>query len=71
MREDMQVAAETTIDHPRTQVSDYIARAERLPEYVTQFASVRQLSEGEPGRGRTGNARALERLKALLEGGTS
>jgi uncharacterized protein YndB with AHSA1/START domain len=47
----MQVESETTIARPRTEVFDYIARAELLPGYVTQFASVQQVSPGEPGRG--------------------
>jgi uncharacterized protein YndB with AHSA1/START domain len=47
----MHVEAETTVDRPRTEVFDYIAHAERLPEYVTQFAWVKQDSEGEPQRG--------------------
>jgi len=34
-------------------VFDYIARAERLPEYVVEFAWCRQASEGEPTRGTT------------------
>ena len=47
----MHVEAETTVDRPRTEVFDYIAHAERLPEYVTQFAWVKQDSEGQPERG--------------------
>ena len=47
----MHVEAETTVDRPRAEVFDYIAHAERLPEYVTQFAWVKQDSEGEPQRG--------------------
>ena len=46
----MHVEVETTVDRPRPEVFDYIAHAERLPEYVTDFAWVRQVSEGEPGR---------------------
>src|SRR3954453_3632746 len=47
----MHVEAETTVDRPRAEVFDYIAHAERLPEYVKQFAWVKQDSEGEPQRG--------------------
>src|SRR6266550_3180451 len=47
----MHVEANITIDRPRREVFDYIARGERLPEYVTDFAWVRQESEGEPGLG--------------------
>lgn len=47
----MHVEAETTIARPRTEVFDYLAHAERLPEYVTDFAWVKQASEGEPGPG--------------------
>ena len=47
----MHVEANITIDRPRREVFDYIARAERLPEYVSDFDWVRQESEGEPGLG--------------------
>jgi uncharacterized protein YndB with AHSA1/START domain len=47
----MHVEAETTVARPRAEVFDYLARAEHLPEYVTDFAWVRQESEGEPARG--------------------
>ena len=47
----MHLEAETTIDRPRSEVFDYIARAEFLPEYVTDFAWVRQVSDGTPGQG--------------------
>jgi uncharacterized protein YndB with AHSA1/START domain len=47
----MQVESETTIDRPRAEVFDYITRAELLPQYVSQFAWVRQVSGGEPARG--------------------
>ena len=46
----MHVEAEITIERPRGEVFDYIARAEFLPEYVTDFAWVKQLSEGDPAR---------------------
>lgn len=47
----MQVEAEITIARPLRDVFEYIARAEYLPQYVTDFASVTQVSEGEPGVG--------------------
>jgi uncharacterized protein YndB with AHSA1/START domain len=47
----MRAEAEITVQRPREEVFDYIARAERLPEYVTEFAWVRPISEGEPARG--------------------
>jgi uncharacterized protein YndB with AHSA1/START domain len=47
----MQVEGEVTIARPRAEVFAYITRAELLPRYVTEFASVRQLSPGEPARG--------------------
>jgi uncharacterized protein YndB with AHSA1/START domain len=47
----MHVEAETTVNRPRAEVFDYIAHAERLPEYVTEFAWVEQVSAGEPARG--------------------
>jgi uncharacterized protein YndB with AHSA1/START domain len=47
----MHVEAETTVERPRPEVFDYLARAEHLPEYVTQFAWVRQTSGGAPARG--------------------
>ena len=47
----MHVEAEITVGRPRAEVFDYIARAERLPEYVTEFAWVRQASDGGPSLG--------------------
>ena len=47
----MQTEAEITIDRPAGEVFDYIARAEYLPEYVSDFAWVKQLSDGSPGEG--------------------
>jgi uncharacterized protein YndB with AHSA1/START domain len=47
----MHVEAQTTVGRPRTEIFQYLARAERLPEYVTDFAWVKQDSEGEPGHG--------------------
>ena len=47
----MEVESEITIGRPAQEVFDYVARAEYLPEYVTDFTSVQQTSEGEPGVG--------------------
>jgi uncharacterized protein YndB with AHSA1/START domain len=47
----MQIESETTVNRPRAEVFDYIAHGERLPEYVTEFAWVKQVSDGEPARG--------------------
>lgn len=47
----MHVEAETTVDRPRPEVFEYIAHAERLPEYVADFAWVSQTSSGEPSGG--------------------
>ena len=59
----MHTEAEITVDRPREEVFDYIARAERLPEYVTEFASVTQESPGEPALG-TRYAYKIERGQA-------
>src|SRR3954470_23299306 len=47
----MHVEAEITVARPRSEVFDYIARGERLPEYVTDFAWVKQDSDGDPAKG--------------------
>lgn len=47
----MHVEAEIAIARPRSEVFQYLAHAERLPEYVTDFASVNQKSPGEPHLG--------------------
>lgn len=47
----MHIEAETTIARPRAEVFEYLAHAEHLPEYVTDFAWVEQASTGEPGEG--------------------
>jgi uncharacterized protein YndB with AHSA1/START domain len=47
----MHLEAQTIIERPRAEVFDHIARAERLPDYVTDFAWVKPISEGLPGRG--------------------
>jgi uncharacterized protein YndB with AHSA1/START domain len=45
--------AEIQVERPRAEVFDYIAHAERLPEYVGDFEHVEQESEGEPRQGTT------------------
>jgi uncharacterized protein YndB with AHSA1/START domain len=45
----MHVESEITIDRPPQEVFDYLAHGEYLPEYVEEFQTVSQTSEGEPG----------------------
>jgi uncharacterized protein YndB with AHSA1/START domain len=47
----MHIESEITIERPRAEVFDYLAHAERLPEFITDFDWVRQTSQGEPGQG--------------------
>jgi uncharacterized protein YndB with AHSA1/START domain len=47
----MHLEAETTVQRPRGDVFAYLSHAEHLPEYVTDFASVKQDSDGEPALG--------------------
>jgi uncharacterized protein YndB with AHSA1/START domain len=47
----MQIESEITIDKPSADVFAYIARAEELPKYVSDFESVTQQSDGAPGVG--------------------
>ena len=47
----MHVEAETTVARARDEVFNYVARAEQLPQYVTEFAWVKKLSDGDPGPG--------------------
>jgi len=49
----VRIESEIDIARPRAEVFDYIAHAERLPEYVTEFAWVKQASDGEPHAGTT------------------
>jgi hypothetical protein len=46
----VQVESEITVERSRADVFGYIARGERLPEYVTEFAWVKQVSDGEAAR---------------------
>jgi uncharacterized protein YndB with AHSA1/START domain len=43
--------AEITIKRPRGEVFDYLAHAERLPEFVDDFESVTHEEPGDPARG--------------------
>jgi uncharacterized protein YndB with AHSA1/START domain len=45
----MQIESEITVDRPAQEVFDFIAHAEYLPDYVGDFESVQQVSEGSPG----------------------
>jgi uncharacterized protein YndB with AHSA1/START domain len=47
----MRVDADVFVARSRPEVFEYIARAELLPEYVTDFESVRQISAGESSTG--------------------
>jgi uncharacterized protein YndB with AHSA1/START domain len=47
----MRVESEVTVSRSPDEVFDYIAHAEYLPRYVSDFESVSQSSEGEPGVG--------------------
>jgi uncharacterized protein YndB with AHSA1/START domain len=42
---------EITVSRPRSEVFDFIAKAERLPEYVDDFETVTHEDQGEPARG--------------------
>jgi uncharacterized protein YndB with AHSA1/START domain len=44
----VRVEAEISVDRPRPEVFAYLKDAERLPEYMTEFASVEQVTEGLP-----------------------
>ena len=45
----MQIESEITIDRPASDVFDYIAHAEYLPQYVSDFETVEQVGDGAPG----------------------
>jgi uncharacterized protein YndB with AHSA1/START domain len=47
----MHLEADIKIERPPAEVFDYLAHAEHLPEYVTDFSWVKQDSEGEPSTG--------------------
>jgi uncharacterized protein YndB with AHSA1/START domain len=61
----MHLEAEITIQRPRADVFDYLAHAEHLPEYVTDFASVKQLSDGTP---RQGTEYGYEMVRGQVQG---
>src|SRR4051794_12654559 len=43
--------AEITINRPRNEVFDFLAHAERLPQYIDDFETVAHEEPGRPGRG--------------------
>jgi uncharacterized protein YndB with AHSA1/START domain len=43
--------AEITIDRPRSEVFNYLAHAEHLPDYVSDFETVAHEEPGEPAKG--------------------
>jgi uncharacterized protein YndB with AHSA1/START domain len=61
----MQIESEIDVACPRSEVFAYIARAERLPEYVTEFAWVKPVSEGDP---RLGSEYSYKMVRGQAEG---
>jgi uncharacterized protein YndB with AHSA1/START domain len=47
----VRVEAEITVARPRTEVYAYLLRGERLPEYMSDFETVEQVTPGEPKTG--------------------
>ncbi len=47
----MRIESEIIVERPRQEVFHYLREATRLPEYMTEFASVAQVSDGDPGTG--------------------
>jgi uncharacterized protein YndB with AHSA1/START domain len=47
----MRVESEITVNRSPREVFEYVAHAEYLPDYMSDFESVSQSSEGEPGVG--------------------
>jgi len=47
----MHLEADIKVERPPAEVFEYLAHAEHLPEYVTDFATVQQEGAGEPARG--------------------
>ena len=43
--------AEITIKRPRNEVFDFLARGERLPDYIDDFETVTHEEQGDPARG--------------------
>jgi uncharacterized protein YndB with AHSA1/START domain len=60
----MQVESEITVNRSPREVFEYIAHAEYLPDYVADFESVSQASDGQPGVG----TRYSYRMKRGAEG---
>jgi uncharacterized membrane protein len=44
----VRVEAEISVDRARPEVFDYLRDAERLPDYMTEFATVEQVGDGSP-----------------------
>ena len=44
----MRIEAEISVDRARPEVFDYLRDAERLPDYMTEFATVEQVGDGSP-----------------------
>jgi uncharacterized protein YndB with AHSA1/START domain len=61
----MRVEAEIAVARPRTDVFAYLRDAERLPEYMTEFATVEQVSEGSP---RVGTQYRYQMARGQAEG---
>jgi uncharacterized protein YndB with AHSA1/START domain len=49
----VRVETEISVDRARPEVFEYLRDAKRLPEYMTEFATVEQVSEGAPRTGTT------------------
>lgn len=47
----MRIESDITIDRPREDVFRYLLRGEYLPEYMSDFEAVEQVSAGEPATG--------------------
>lgn len=61
----MRVEAEISVQRARPEVFEYLRDAQRLPEYMTEFATVEQLSEGGP---RTGTKYRYTMARGQAEG---
>lgn len=47
----MRVETEIAVDRNRPEVFAYLVQGQRMPEYITEFESVEQVSEGSPRAG--------------------
>jgi hypothetical protein len=45
----MHVQAEITVERPRAEVHEYVARGEKLPGYVSHFSSRAGAAQGQAG----------------------